>query len=338
VNQETLILAVESSCDETAAAILEGERTVLADVVASQIALHSEYGGVVPELACRAHLESVAPVVREALERAGVGLDDLDAVAVTQGPGLVGALLIGVSFAKSLAWGRGLPLVAVNHLEGHLAAAYLEGPLDPPFVGLVVSGGHTALYHCTAPGRYRLLGQTLDDAAGEAFDKVAKIMGLGYPGGVVIDKLAKAGNPERFRFPRPMLKKGNLDFSFSGVKTALRTHVQKYLAGMSEEEIADTSASFQAAVVETLLVKTFRALKAVRASTLVVCGGVACNSHLRERFGAEAERRGVKLVIPRPRYCTDNAVMIAAAGRHRFLAGERAGLDFEAVPTWPLEG
>ncbi|MDF1552213.1 MAG: tRNA (adenosine(37)-N6)-threonylcarbamoyltransferase complex transferase subunit TsaD [Deferrisomatales bacterium] len=333
-----LILAVESSCDETAAAVLRGPREVLSDVVASQVALHAEYGGVVPELACRAHAEAIVPVVEKALADAGVGLGELDAVAVTQGPGLVGALLVGLSFAKAVAWSRGLPLVPVNHLEAHLAAAFLEEAVPTPFVGLVVSGGHTALYLCTRRGEYRLLGQTLDDAAGEAFDKVAKLLGLGYPGGVVIDRLAREGDPSRFAFPRPMLRSGNLDFSFSGLKTSLRTHSESYLKGLEPQELADTCAAFQEAVVDTLVTKTLQALAHTGAACVVACGGVACNSRLREGLRTMAAAAGCHLVIPRPRYCTDNAVMVASAGSHRFLAGVRAGSDLNAVPTWPLEG
>jgi N6-L-threonylcarbamoyladenine synthase len=333
-----LILAVESSCDETAAAVLRGPREVLSDVVASQVALHAVYGGVVPELACRAHAEAIVPVVEKALSDAGVGLGELDAVAVTQGPGLVGALLVGLSFAKALAWGRGLPLVPVHHLEAHLAAAFLEEEVPTPFVGLVVSGGHTALYLCPRRGEYRLLGQTLDDAAGEAFDKVAKLLGLGYPGGVVIDRLAGEGDPGRFGFPRPMLRSGNLDFSFSGLKTRLRTHSESFLRGLGERDLADTCASFQEAVVDTLVAKTRQALEGTGADCLVACGGVACNSRLRQALGALAAAAGAHLVIPRPRYCTDNAVMVASAGGHRFLDGVRGGTDLNAVSSWPLEG
>ncbi len=333
----TVLLAVETSCDETAAAVLRGGREVLADVVASQVDLHAEYGGVVPEIACRAHLESVGPVVDRALAGAGLGWADLDAVAVTQGPGLVGALLVGVSFAKAAAWARGLPLVPVNHLEAHLSAAYLEGTPDLPLVGLVVSGGHTALYLSEARGRYRALGQTLDDAAGEAFDKVAKMLGLGYPGGVAIDRLARDGDPARFSFPRPLHRSADLDFSFSGLKTAVRTHLAGFPAGLSGTDLADTCASFQEAVVDSLLGKAQRALERTGARTLVVCGGVACNGRLRERAGAVARDLGATLVIPRPRYCTDNAVMVASAGWFRFHAGIRSGSDLEAVPTWPLE-
>lgn len=335
MGSETLILAIESSCDETAASVLRGEREVLSDVVASQTEIHAKYGGVVPELACRAHAESITPVVHEALEKAGVAASELDAIAVTKGPGLVGALLVGLSFAKSLSWSTGVPLVAVNHLEGHLAAATIERPIETPWVGLVVSGGHTAIYHHDERG-FKLLGQTMDDAAGEAFDKVAKILGLGYPGGVAIDRLAREGDPARFAFPRPMIRKENHDFSFSGLKTALRTHIQKYLKGLDERELRDTCASFQQAVVDILAIKTLEAARQSGAKTILVCGGVACNSAIRARFAAEAEKRGLDLVIPRPRYCTDNAVMIAAVGRKRFLAGERAELDVNAVPTWPL--
>jgi N6-L-threonylcarbamoyladenine synthase len=333
-----LILAIESSCDETAAAVLRGEREVLADVVASQVALHAEYGGVVPELACRAHVESIVPVVDRALSEAGVGLRDLDAVAATQGPGLVGALLVGLSFAKALAWSRDLPLVPVNHLEAHLAAAFLEEAVPTPFVGLVVSGGHTALYHCARRGEYRLLGQTLDDAAGEAFDKVAKLLGLGYPGGVVIDRLAGGGDPRRYSFPRPMLHSNNLDFSFSGLKTSLRSHCELFLKGLSDTDLADTCASFQEAVVDTLVAKTRRALDESGAGCVVACGGVACNSRLRQALQGMAAETGAHLVIPRPRYCTDNAVMVASAGSHRYRLGVRAGTHVNAVPTWPLEG
>lgn len=333
---DTLILALETSCDETAAAVLRGEREVLSDVVASQVDLHAEYGGVVPELACRAHAEAVVPVVEQALARAGADLDDLDAVAVTQGPGLAGALLVGLSFAKSLCWARNKPLVPVNHLEAHLAAAYLEGEVPLPFVGLVASGGHTALYLSRARGQYRCLGQTLDDAAGEAFDKVAKLLGLGYPGGIHIDRLARQGDPARFSFPRPFLKAEHLDFSFSGLKTALRTHGERHPEGLSGQDLWDTCASFQEAVVDTLAEKALRAAEREGARCLVACGGVACNGRLRERLAAEASARGLALVVPRPRYCTDNAVMVASAGRHRFLLGVRGGLDLNAIPTWPL--
>jgi N6-L-threonylcarbamoyladenine synthase len=333
---DPLVLAIETSCDETAAAVLRGERELLSDVVASQTELHAEYGGVVPELACRAHTEAIVPVVEQALRQAAVSLADLDAVAVTQGPGLVGALLVGLSFAKGLAWSRDLPLVPVNHLEAHLSAAFLEEEVPLPFVGLVASGGHTALYHCQRRGEYEPLGQTLDDAAGEAFDKVAKLLGLGYPGGVAIDRLAREGDPARFAFPRPMLHSDSLDFSFSGLKTALRIHAEKFLRGMAPNDLADTCASFQEAVVETICHKAYRAVEQVAARCVVASGGVACNSRLRAALAQGAQERGVHLVIPRPRFCTDNAAMVACAGRHRFGLGLWAGLDLNAVPTWPL--
>ena len=335
---ETLILAIETSCDETAAAVLRGERDVLSDVVASQAELHEQYGGIVPELACRAHAEAIVPVVDRALRDAGATFADLDAVAVTQGPGLAGALLVGLSFAKALSWSWDKPLVPVHHLEAHLAAAFLEEDVETPFVGLVASGGHTALYRCERRGEYRPLGQTLDDAAGEAFDKVAKLLGLGYPGGVRIDRLARDGVRDRFLFPRPMLHSEQPDFSFSGLKTALRTHCEAYPDGLADADLHDTCASFQEAVVDTLVGKTFRAAEREGVACVVACGGVACNSRLRERLGEEAGLRGLRLVIPRPRLCTDNAVMVAGAGRHRFLAGVRAGLDLNAIPTWPLGG
>ena len=338
LSSDTLLLAIETSCDETAAAVLRGEREVLSDVVASQMALHAEYGGVVPELACRAHVEAVLPVVDRALRDAGVRAPDLTAVAVTQGPGLVGALLVGISFAKALCWAHDLPLVPVNHLEAHLSAVFVEGDVPTPFVGLVVSGGHTALYLCARRGEYRLLGQTLDDAAGEAFDKVAKLLGLGYPGGGVIDRLAREGDPSRFRFPRPMLWSPHPDFSFSGLKTAVREHHSRYAGPLDERELRDVCASFQEAAVETLVEKAGRAAKDAGVGCLVACGGVACNSRLREGLARKAEQLGLELRIPRLRLCTDNAVMVASAGRHRYLLGVRGGLDLNAVPTWPLEG
>lgn len=338
MNDDTLILGIETSCDETAASVVRRGVEVLSDVVASQVNLHAEFGGVVPELACRAHAEAIVPTVKKALSDAGVEAEELDAVAVTRGPGLVGALLVGLSFAKAYCWAKGLALVPVNHLEAHLAAAFVENDgLEAPFVGLVVSGGHTALYHCGERGSYKLLGQTLDDAAGEAFDKVAKLMGLGYPGGVVIDKLAVEGDPERYKFPRPMLNSGDLDFSFSGLKTSVRTHCEKLGGKVEGRELEDTCASFQEAAVDTLLKKTFKAVNSVGADRVVVCGGVACNSRLRARFGEFCEKRGIALHIPRPRFCTDNGVMVAGAGYHLYHRGVRADDSLTALPTWPLE-
>ncbi|ABS27992.1 tRNA (adenosine(37)-N6)-threonylcarbamoyltransferase complex transferase subunit TsaD [Anaeromyxobacter sp. Fw109-5] len=331
------ILAIETSCDETAAAIVEDGRRALADVISTQIDIHRRWGGVVPELASRNHVVQVMPVVDEALSRAGVGPDGLDAIAVTSGPGLVGALLVGVQAAKALALAWQKPLVRVNHLEGHLVAAFLSETAPAfPYLGLVVSGGHTSLYAAHGFGDYRLLGQTRDDAAGEAFDKGAKLLGLPYPGGVAIDRLAKEGDARAIRFPKAIVKGADLDFSFSGLKTALLHHVKKH--GLPEGKgLADLCASYQEAIVRALVEKAFRAARRLQYDRLVLSGGVAANSRLR---GAVAERareyEGMEVFLPAPRLCTDNAAMIAVAGTHAFLRGERAGADLNADPAWRL--
>jgi N6-L-threonylcarbamoyladenine synthase len=300
--------------------------TILSNVVASQVDIHHRYGGVVPELACRKHIEAIGPVYQSALDEAGLRLADLDAIAVTQGPGLIGALLVGVSFAKSLAYATGKPLIPVNHLEGHICSAFLEAPeLACPFVCLVVSGGHTDLYHCEAPGAYRLLGQTRDDAAGEAFDKVSKLLGLGYPGGPVIDRLAPEGDARAIRFPRAYLEKDSLDFSFSGIKTAVLHHVRKH----GSKQVADLAASFQQAVVDVLVAKTLAAAGQCQAQRVVVTGGVAANSQLRCEMHMACAEAGLQLVIPHPRLCTDNGAMIAAAA-HWHLQSGRSQLEGEA--------
>lgn len=314
------ILGIESSCDETAAAVVEDGRVILADVVASQIAVHSPYGGVVPELASRKHVESILPVLEQALSQAALPLADLDAIAVTQGPGLVGALLVGLSAAKAVAYVTGKPLIPVNHLEGHMCAAFLEDePPLRPFICLVVSGGHTALYRVEPDGQSECLGTTLDDAAGEAFDKVSKVVGLGYPGGEIIDRLAQAGDPAAHQFPRAYMGKESLDFSFSGLKTAVAYRVRKLDATASRTGakgylVEDLVASFQEAVVDVLVRKTMTAAARCRLRDVAVVGGVAANRRLRQRLGEEAACRGLHLQLPRIRYCTDNAVMIAAAG------------------------
>ncbi len=330
------VLGIESSCDETAAAVVTDGRRILSSVVASQELVHAPYGGVVPELASRRHLEVIVPVVEDALARAGVKLGDLDGIAVTQGPGLVGSLLVGCSLAKALAWVTGLPLVGVNHLEGHIFAAFLT-PLPPeyPFLALVVSGGHTALYHAPAPLRYELVGQTRDDAAGEAFDKVAKLLGLGYPGGPAIERTARAGNPAAVAFPLAQMTDQAPDFSFSGIKTAASLLVRR-TAPLSAAAVADVSASFQAAVVKMLVRKTVRAAVRRGVRRLVLTGGVAANQALREALAAEAQERGLELHVPTPGLCTDNAAMIAAAGAARLAAGERASLDLNARPDLVL--
>ncbi|BDG02599.1 tRNA (adenosine(37)-N6)-threonylcarbamoyltransferase complex transferase subunit TsaD [Anaeromyxobacter oryzae] len=331
------VLGIETSCDETAAAVVEDGRRALSDVVATQIDVHRRWGGVVPELASRNHVVQVMPVVDEALSRAGVGPDGVDAIAVTSGPGLVGALLVGVQAAKALAAAWGKPLVRVNHLEGHLVAAFLAETAPAfPFLGLVVSGGHTSLYAARAFGEYQLLGHTRDDAAGEAFDKGAKLLGLPYPGGVAIDRLAREGDPGAIRFPKAIVKGADLDFSFSGLKTALLHHVKKH--GVPEGRgLADLCASYQEAIVRALVEKAFRAARRLQFDRLVLSGGVAANSRLRAAAAARAaEYEGMSVFLPAVKLCTDNAAMIAVAGTHAYLRGERAGPELNADPAWRL--
>ncbi len=331
------VLGIETSCDETASAVVEDGRRALSDVVATQIEIHRRWGGVVPELASRNHVMQVMPVVDEALTRAGLGPAGLDAVAVTSGPWLVGALLVGVQVAKALAAAWGKPLVRVNHLEGHLVAAFLaEDPPEFPFLGLVVSGGHTSLYAARAFGDYRLLGHTRDDAAGEAFDKGAKLIGLPYPGGVAIDRLAREGDARAIRFPKAIVKGADLDFSFSGLKTALLHHVKRH--GVPEgRALADLCASYQEAIVRALVEKLFRAARRLQFDRVVLSGGVAANSRLRAAVAERArEYDGMRVSLPAPRLCTDNAAMIAVAGTHALLRGERAGPELSADPAWRL--
>jgi len=331
-----LVLGIETSCDETAAAVLADGRRVLSSVVASQDEVHAPYGGVVPELASRRHIEMIVPVVEKALADADVRLTDLDGIAVTQGPGLVGSLLVGCSMAKALAWVQRLPLVGVNHLEGHIYAAFLtDDPPEHPFLALVVSGGHTALYHAPAPLQYRLVGQTRDDAAGEAFDKVAKLLGLGFPGGPVIQRTAERGDAAAIAFPVAQITDGARDFSFSGIKTSVSLWVKRH-APLAEGRIADVAASFQATVVKMLVRKTVRASLHLGVKRVVLTGGVAANGPLRALLAAECEAHGIRLHVP-PRYlCTDNAAMITAAGSARLAAGERAPLTMNARPDLAL--
>jgi tRNA threonylcarbamoyl adenosine modification protein TsaD/ribosomal-protein-alanine acetyltransferase len=332
-----LILAIESSCDETAAAVLRGGRTVLSSVVASQIDFHSRFGGVVPEIASRKHTEAIVGVIDEALAQAGVTLDDLTAIAVTYGPGLVGALVVGVSYAKGLALATGLPLVGVNHLEGHLFASVLAEPdITPPLVALLVSGGHTSLVHVPEWGEYHTLGSTIDDAAGEAFDKVAKALGLGYPGGPAISRLAAQGDPAAIPFPRPMLRSDDLDFSLSGLKTAVVTYIAKERAAGRELRPADIAASFQAAVIDVQVAKATRAVEECGVATFLIGGGVAANPALRAALTAAMERRGVRVSVPPMDLCTDNAAMIGAAAHLHLWRGETLGLSAEAVPDLRL--
>ncbi len=333
-----IVLGIESSCDETAAAVLADGRRVLSNVVASQDAIHAPYGGVVPELASRRHLEMIVPVVEKALADSGVRLPDLDGIAVTQGPGLVGSLLVGCAVAKSLAYVHRLPLVPVNHLEGHIYATFLtDDPPEHPFLALVVSGGHTALYHARAPLEYALVGQTRDDAAGEAFDKVAKLLGLGFPGGPVIERVSADGDPKAVTFPLAQMSDGALDFSFSGLKTSVSLYVKRR-GPLGRAEIADVAASFQAVVVKMLVRKTVKAALHHGVKRLVLTGGVAANGHLRQALEAAALEHGLRLHIPPRALCTDNAAMITAAGTARLAAGARAPLTLNAIPDLALAG
>jgi N6-L-threonylcarbamoyladenine synthase len=323
-----ITLGIETSCDETAAAVLR-DSTVLSNIVSSQVKLHEKYGGVVPELASREHLRAILPVIREALERASVGLRDLDLIAVTAAPGLIGALLVGVAAAKAIAYSLKIPFIGVHHGEGHVLAAHLEYPeLDYPYVALLASGGHTALYHVQEFGRYRLLGQTRDDAAGEAYDKVAKLLDLPYPGGPVIDRLAQEGDPRAIAFPRGVRE--GFDFSFSGLKTAVRNHVALFRSkdtGLDPKlKVRDVAASFQAAVVDTLVDKTLQAAKETGVGKIVVAGGVAANSLLRRQMREAADRNGLMLFIPGLSYCIDNAAMVALTGYLHHQRGEQSGL------------
>jgi len=333
-----IVLGIESSCDEMAAAVVRGGREILASAVHGQVEVHSPYGGVVPELASRDHVRAVSGVVETALAQSGIALDDLDGIAVTAGPGLIGSLLVGLSFAKALAYARGLPLVGVHHLVGHLVAAEVASPLAPPYLGLVVSGGHTALYRVPAEGAPEALGETRDDAAGEAFDKVAKLLGLGFPGGPAISKLAEQGDPRACPLPRPMRGRDGLDFSYSGLKTAVALAVERQggLAAMGESEKADLAASFESVVVESLVERTLRAARREGLERIAVVGGVAANRRLRAEMQRAAEADGRMAVFPPMTLCTDNAVMIAAAGTRLLLRGVRDGLDLEAFSRVPI--
>jgi N6-L-threonylcarbamoyladenine synthase len=331
-----LVLGIESSCDETSASLLADGEKILSNVVASQDAIHAPYGGVVPELASRRHVEVIVPTIRRALGDAGVPLAEVNGIAVTQGPGLIGSLLVGVSIAKAMAYAQKLPLVGVNHLEGHIFAGFLQEPKPTyPFLALVVSGGHTALYLAREPQRYRLIGQTRDDAAGEAFDKVAKLLGLGYPGGPAIQKIATEGDPAAISFPLAQITDGAPDFSFSGIKTAVSLFVRKNQP-LSQQLVRDIAASFQATVVKMLVRKTIKAALRLGVRSLLLTGGVAANTPLREALTAEASERGWGLSIPPISLCTDNAAMIAAAGYPRLVRGERAELTMNGIPDLRL--
>ena len=327
-----VLLAIESSCDETAAAVIEDGKKVLSNVVASQMDIHKEYGGVVPEIASRMHVELILPVIDKAINESGISKDDIDGVAVTNGPGLIGALMVGLSTAKAVAFGLNVPLIGVNHLEAHMSAVHLENEVEFPFVGLVVSGGHTSLYLVKSYTEFELLGKTRDDAAGEAFDKAAKIMGLPYPGGIEIDRLAKEGNPEAISFPRPFIKTTTLDFSFSGLKTSMVYYLRKH-PDPDENELKDICASYQEAIVDTLVDKTLIAVKENKVKSVVIAGGVACNSRLRELSRERFQNESISVFIPSPKYCTDNAAMIGSLGGFMFEAGRTSELNLTPFST-----
>ena len=335
--KDTLILAIESSCDETAASVVKNGRCVLSNIISSQIAIHTLYGGVVPEIASRKHIEKINQVVEAALKEADVTLDDIDAIGVTYGPGLVGALLVGVAEAKAIAYAKKKPLVGVHHIEGHVSANYVEHPdLEPPFLCEIISGGHTHLVIVKDYGSFEILGRTRDDAAGEAFDKVARAIGLGYPGGPKIDKLAKEGNPHAIDFPRAHMEDAPYDFSFSGVKSAVLNHLNK--CRMTGEPIveADIAASFQQAVVDVLVDNAIRAAKDYHMDRLAIAGGVASNGALRAAMEAACEKEGIRFYRPSPIFCTDNAAMIGVAAYYEYQKGTRHGWDLNAVPNLKL--
>ena len=335
--KDTLILAIESSCDETAASVVKNGRTILSNVISSQIALHTLYGGVVPEIASRKHIEKINQVIEQALSDAGVTLDDLDAIGVTYGPGLVGALLVGVAEAKAIAYAKKLPLVGVHHIEGHVSANYIEHPdLEPPFLCLIVSGGHTHLVIVKDYGEFEILGRTRDDAAGEAFDKVARAIGLGYPGGPKVDKLSKEGNPNAIEFPRAKIGDCPYDFSFSGVKSAVLNYLNH--AQMTGEEVnrADLAASFQKAVADVLVEHTMLAAKDYGMTKVAIAGGVASNGSLRAAMEEACKKNNYSFYRPSPIFCTDNAAMIGVAAYYEYIKGTRHGWDLNAVPNLKL--
>ena len=338
MKENMITLAIESSCDETSAAILRGGREVVSLIISTQIPIHQKFGGVVPEIASRKHIVNIMPVIEETLQKAKLELKDIDQIAVTYGPGLVGALLVGVSAAKALAFTLDVPLIGVNHLEGHIFANFLSHPdLKPPFMALVVSGGHTSLVHVKDYNSFKLMGQTRDDAAGEAFDKVARVMGLPYPGGPQIDKLAKEGNPLAIDFPQAMKNEENFEFSFSGLKSA----VLNYLNSMQQKHIeinkADVAASFQHSVIEVLIAKAMQAVQESHCDTLVLAGGVAANSSLESRLREAADKAGIRFCFPNKLLCTDNAAMIGCRGYYKALAGFKSDYYLNAVPGLGLE-
>jgi N6-L-threonylcarbamoyladenine synthase len=331
-----IVLGIETSCDETGVAVYAGDRGLLGDALYSQIGLHAQYGGVVPELASRDHVRKLLPMIQQAIDKSGISISELNGVAYTAGPGLVGALLVGATAGRSLAWTLGVPAIGVHHMEGHLLAPMLEpDPPDFPFLALLVSGGHTLLVEVDGIGRYRVLGDSVDDAVGEAFDKTATLLGLSYPGGPALAALALEGNPRRFKFPRPMTDRPGLDFSFSGLKTfALNTWRE---SAQTDADRADIARAFEEAVVDTMVIKCRRAVAQTGLQTLVIAGGVGANVRLRERLGELMSKEGGRVCYPRPEFCTDNGAMIAYAGYRRLQAGQHEGLSIKAMPRWSLE-
>ena len=331
-----IVLGIETSCDETGVAVYAGDRGLLGDALYSQIGLHAKYGGVVPELASRDHVRKLLPMIQQAIDKSGISIGDVNGVAYTAGPGLVGALLVGATAGRSLAWTLGVPAIGVHHMEGHLLAPMLEpDPPDFPFLALLVSGGHTLLVEVDGIGRYRVLGDSVDDAVGEAFDKTATLLGLSYPGGPALAALALEGDPRRYRFPRPMTDRPGLDFSFSGLKTfALNTWRE---SAQTDEDRADIARAFEDAVVDTMVIKCRRAVAQTGLQTLVIAGGVGANVRLRERLGDLMKNEGGRVCYPRPEFCTDNGAMIAYAGYRRLQAGQHEGLSIKAMPRWSLE-
>lgn len=332
-DEKFLTLAIESSCDETSVAVLADGRDVWSNIISSQIDIHTAFGGVVPEIASRHHLQNMNTVVDQALNEAGVTLDDIDLIGVTYGPGLVGALLMGVATAKAISFAKNIPLVGVNHMHGHISANFIEHKeLEPPFMSLIVSGGHTNIVEMSDYGVCRVLGGTRDDAVGEAYDKVARVIGLGYPGGPKIDRVAKEGNPDAIQFKRVYLEKGSKDFSFSGLKTAVLNYLNTERQAGREISVPDVAASFQAAVIEVIVHKTMEAVTEMKQDKLVLAGGVAANSRLREELTRACEEKGVKLYVPSPVLCTDNAAMIGCAAYYKYKAQGADGLDLDAFP------
>lgn len=336
------LLGIDTSCDDTSAAVLKDGNIVLSNIINSQIKLHNPYGGVVPELASREHVRNIVPVVDEALSRAGVKITDIDGIAVTIGPGLVGSLLVGLYFAKALSYVNDIPMIAVNHLEGHILSILLEDSIPSfPFTALTVSGGHTSIYYVKNPGDYQLLGQTLDDAAGEAFDKVAKVLGLGYPGGGIIEKMSRSGQADAINFPRAYLSDDSYDFSFSGLKTSVSLYIDKWrkLDNKSplKPGIEDIAASFQEAIFDVLISKLVRAGLETNVSSVVLAGGVACNKTLREKLKKEAEKHGIEVFYPEPGFCTDNGAMIALSGYYRMINGEYADQSIDVRSRYPIK-